>query len=1146
VTEERVSLENILMVTFSKPAAAEMRARLRQELLKLQGNRADDERLAQQVALLDTARISTLHSFCLQLAREHFHELGLDPQFSVLDEQQARPLQREALDALLERYYNGTDAESLAVQSLIRSVGRGSDTRIRKLILKLHAYSQSLPDPTCWLDDQKKQFEQTEPQEWRKLFVQAVAAWRDEWLGELKVVSGQTAALRFSLNALEKLPAQPTMSECANTLGEIALADVDENWPRGTKGKFRDPLKEFFDDAEFLGSLAPDANGNDPLAQDWEWSRGQMTALVSLVREFTAVLSARKRELGGLDFADLEQCALHLLRLPDIAAEWRARLEHVFVDEYQDINAAQDAILAALSRDGKGNRFLVGDVKQSIYRFRLANPKIFGDYATRWGKAGPNGKCIPLTENFRSRETLLNFVNPLFASLMREEVGGVNYEPLEFCVLKERDALAGKDGNSPAVEFHLIAKAEDQGAEDDSSERSDENVDTPDLLAVEREARLVARRLRELKATGHQIWDKEQKCFRPVKWNDMAVLMRSPSGRAEAFAMEFNKAGVPLSAARDGFFASLEVSDLLNLLRLLDNPLQDVPLLAVLRSPLVGMSLDELAEVRAGSRAKPFWTALVMSSKSNAQNAKAELFLSQFARWRELIRMSSLSECLDTVLMETHYEMFLLAVERGTERVANVRRLLDLARQFDPYKRQGLYRFLRFVRSQEDEEMDLQSASPPIEDAVRLISVHKSKGLEFSVVALAGLGTKFNERDLHEAVLLNEETGLCPKITPPGTQQSYPGLAHWLARRAEKRELRGEELRLLYVALTRGRDNLILIGTTNRKADAARWESKPEAAISTSEVVGARSPLDWLLAWLSRTTTNENWRGGRRGENRLLCWRIYDVNDDEFADVGTNSSRADGAADGADAPGAEAFQQLKERLEWKYQFVAATREAAKTSVSAIRRRAADEADDEAQHFFEARNGKPATGRAKAGKLSAVERGTAHHTFLQLVSLKRAAGEPDLRSEAGRLLQMGALTAEEVTALDFDGLLAFCQSDLGRKIRDQHPQQVHRELPFTARMSCEDFDAVNLSEGVNLPDDEFVVVQGYVDLAVIRPGEIWLVDFKTDEVSGRDLPAMVESYKPQLKLYALALGRIYHRPVTESWLHFLSLKKSMLV
>jgi ATP-dependent helicase/nuclease subunit A len=1146
VAEEGASLENILMVTFSKAAAAEMRARLRQGFLMLQADRPGDERLAQQIALLDTARISTLHGFCLQLAREHFHELRLDPQFSVLDEQQTRPLQREALEDLLETHYNGTDAQSLAVQSLIRSVGRGSDARIRKLILKLHAYSQSLRDPARWLDDQLRRFEQAAPHEWRELFVRAVAAWRDEWLGELKAVSGQTAALRFSLSALEKLPAQPTLSECANTLRKIALADVDKNWPRGTKGKFRDPLKEFFDDAEFLGSLAPDANGNDPLAQDWEWSRPQMLALVSLVREFTAAYSVKKREPGGLDFADLEQCALQLLRMPDIAAEWRARLEHVFVDEYQDINAAQDAILTALSRDGLGNRFLVGDVKQSIYRFRLANPKIFGDYAARWAKASANGKCIPLTENFRSRETLVNFVNPLFASLMREEAGGVNYEPLKFGAPEDHEASAAMDRHPSTVEFHLIARADDQSADDDSGEASDEKQDAPDLLAVEREARLVARRLRELKTTRHQIWDKEQRCFRPVLWNDMAVLMRSPSGRAEAFAMEFNKAGVPLSAARDGFFASLEVSDLLNLLRLLDNPLQDVPLLAVLRSPLVGMSLDELAEVRAGSRATPYWTALVMSSKSNVQNSKAELFLSQFARWRELIRLSSLSECLDAVLMETHYETFLLAGERGAERVTNVRRLLDLARQFDPYKRQGLYRFLRFVQSQEDEEMDLQSASPPIEDAVRLISVHKSKGLEFSVVALAGLGTKFNERDLREAVLLNEEMGLCSKITPPGAEQSYPGLAHWLARRAEKRELRGEELRLLYVALTRARDNLILIGTTNRKADAARWESRPEAAISTSEVVGARSHLDWLLAWLSRTTTNGNWKDGRRGENSLLGWRIYDVNDAEFAEVVSDSSRADRAADGADAPGVEAFQQLKERLEWKYQFVAATRKAAKTSVSAIRRRAADEADDEAQHFFEARTRKPATARAKTGKLSAVERGTAHHMFLQLVSLERTASEPDLRSEAGRLLQMGELTAEGVTALDFDGLLSFWQSDLGRKIRDQHPQQVHRELPFTARMSFEDLNAVNLSEGANLPDGEFVVVQGYVDLAVIRSDEIWLVDFKTDEVNGPELEAKRADYGRQLRLYALALGRIYQRPVTESWLHFLSPRKSVAV
>jgi ATP-dependent helicase/nuclease subunit A len=345
--------------------------------------------------------------------------------------------------------------------------------------------------------------------------------------------------------------------------------------------------------------LLPDAQGSDPLAQDWEWVRQHMAALVSLTREFTARFAAAKRELAGVDFADLEQCALQLLRNPAMANEWRARLAQVFVDEYQDINAAQDAIITALSRTGAAaNRFMVGDVKQSIYRFRLANPKIFGDYDKRWSRPDADGRRLPLTENFRSREALLTFVNLFFSAVMRPAVGGVPYEALQFGAPGARGALTQKPGDPPCVELHLIAKADDEnGADEPASESSEEKV-IPDLPAVQREARLLARRLRELKEKHHQIWDAERKAFRQVEWGDMAVLLRSPSGRAEAFAMEFSKAGVPLIAARDGFFASLEVSDLLNLLRLLDNPLQDVPLAAVLRSPLIRLTLDELAQVR--------------------------------------------------------------------------------------------------------------------------------------------------------------------------------------------------------------------------------------------------------------------------------------------------------------------------------------------------------------------------------------------------------------------------------------------------------------------------------------------------------------------------------------------------------------------
>ena len=1184
VAEERVSLENILMVTFTEAAAAEMRGRLREKLRARQAAQPDDEHLAEQLALLDTARISTLHSFCLQLAREHFHELGLDPQFSVLDEQQTRPLRREALDELLEKCYTGTDETSRAVQELVRAVGRGSDVSIRKLVLKLHAYAQSLPGPERWLDEQRKQFEQPEPVEWQALLLEAVAAWRDEGAEALEAFAKAAPAVKLCLHALQKTSSKPTLAEASETLHAVQAADADKNnWPRGTIGMVRDPLENFFDDAEFLTSLLPDGQGNDPLAQDWEWSRNHLVSLIALTRKFTKDFAERKRDLGGVDFADLEQCALRLFYDPTsgdlsaTASAWRARLEHVFVDEYQDINAAQDAILTALSRDGTGNRFMVGDVKQSIYRFRLANPKIFQRYASAWSheagrvtKTVLEGRTISLTENFRSRAALLDFINPLFAALMREEIGGVSYEPLEFGAPVKRPALAAKTGDSPCVELHLIARAAEETDDDENGETANDDKETPDLLAVEREARLVARQLRELKESGHQIWNDKEKGFADVKWSDMAVLLRSPSGRAEAFAMEFSKAGVPLAAARDGFFASLEVSDLLNLLKLLDNPLQDVPLLAALRSPLVGLSLDELAEVRASNSAKPFWTALArwredklrigcsvkqssaspqaLDATRNTQNEpselfrKVDLFFNQFTRWRELIRQTSLSQCLEAALVETHYEALLLAGERGVERVANVRRLLDLARQFDPYQRQGLYRFLRFVQAQEDEELDLEPASPATENAVKLLSIHKSKGLEFPVVVLAGLGTKFNEQDLHGPVLVRETFGLCPKITPPSADQSYPSLTHWLARRVERRELRGEELRLLYVALTRARDALILVGTTNQKVDTAKWESLPPDQVSTKEAVGARSHLDWLRMWLPRATSDRDWCDERSGANKLLRWQIHDEHDGCFDNLSPAKVEV-GDPDGI-VPKNEmdAVATLKAKLVWQYPFESATTRAAKTSVSELRRRAADESDEESTPMSWSRVRRPDSRirgqRQNAPILSAAERGTAHHTFLQFVELARTGSEAELRAEAERLRQAGGLSSEQLEALNFAALAGFWQSGTGKQIRDQ-AGCVRRELSLTARFAPSELDQITHPAGTATLDGEFVVVQGVADLVVLLPKEIWLLDFKTDEVTSDEVEAKKKFYAPQLKLYALALSQIYGKPVTNCWLHFLA-------
>jgi ATP-dependent helicase/nuclease subunit A len=1167
-----------------------MRGRLRAELLKRQITHPDDEWLAQQLALLDAAHICTLHSFCLQLAREHFHELGLDPQFNILDESQTRPLQRAALDDLFERHYADPAASSAAVRELIRTVGRGADGAIRKLVLKLHAFSQSLPDPAGWLATQTRRFATVEPTEWRHHFALAVGQLRDEWNVPLHEARHQTAALKLGAAALEALPAAPDFTAACDAIRAVAAADIAENWPRGTKGKFRDPLKSFFEEAAFLNALVP-TETSDPLAQDWSWARDSMTALLLLVREFAADIAARKREFGGVDFTDLEQCALRLLRNENIAAEWRARLAHIFVDEYQDINAAQDAILTTLSRKGAaGNRFLVGDVKQSIYRFRLANPHIFQSYETAWRasqipapasaslsssggeRAGvrghPSGLALSLTENFRSRQAILDFVNPLFAALMRPTIGGVSYEPLEFGAVEQRTALANIE---PRVEFHLIAKTDAaDGANGAEANGDDSETDSPDLLAVEREARLIAQRLRALHQSHHQIWDKEENRLRAVKWSDMAVLLRSPSGRAEAFAKEFSRAGIPLNAARDGFFTSLEVSDLLNLLRLLDNPLQDVPLAAVLRSPLVGLTLDELVAVRLTERRDLLWVALVRVPHGGKEiapelRAKIATFLEQFQRWRELARQTSLSQTLETALHDTHYEPLLRATPRGAERVANVRRLLDLARQFDPYQRQGLYRFLRFVRTQEDEELDLEPAAAPVTDAVRLLSIHRSKGLEFPVVALACLGTNFNEQDLGSAVLLNEQLGLGPKITPPGAEQSYASLTHRLARQIERRELRGEELRLLYVAMTRARDTLLLVGTTNTVVGKVRWPSSPAPALETKAVLAARSHLAWLQLWLPLATKESDWRDDQRGASRLLTWRIVTEADDCFRseprESATPSSPSLSPSDGeragvrgsppltgqASQLSPEVFNALKSRLDWSYPHIAATIEIAKTSVTALRRRAADESDDEAKPLFRSLPGllAPKPEAQAAGKLSAADIGIAHHTFLQHAAFDRTATEMDLRNEAQALFAAGLLTELQHQALNFGDLAAFWQSETGAQLRQAAPHTINREMEFTARLTGTELQQLPaLRAQSTLAPDDFVVVQGQVDLAVLWPEEIWLLDFKTDAVDESGLTAKVKQYTPQLEVYACALEKIYRRPVTNCWLHFLRARKTI--
>ncbi|MBI4660707.1 MAG: UvrD-helicase domain-containing protein [Verrucomicrobia bacterium] len=1158
------------------------------------------EHFEKQLALLDVAPISTLHSFCLRLVREHFYELGMDPEVTVLDETQTRPLIRQTFDAIFEGHYANETETAKAVQSLVRVQGHGADEGIRALVLRLHRYTQSLPNPEHWLLAQCTLFREPEPAQWRSWFLDAFLAWRNAWQPALESFTA-TLAVKLCRQALESVSAGGSFAEAAKTIRALRSADAaPENWPSGSKTTVRSQLKGFFADLEFLDSLLP-AGGKDPLQEDWQFVRPPMLALIELVREFSAEFGRAKRALGGVDFADLEQFALRLLQEPGtgeptpIARDWRERLEYIFVDEYQDINGAQDAILTALSRDGaQANRFLVGDVKQSIYRFRLANPSLFRGYEEKWRSGTAHARRISLADNFRSRGPMLDFVNSLFGSLLHPDIGGVDYEALNSGRIEEQRPLASGAEPEPDVEFHLIARGDDEATENEASdEDATGREDLADLRAAEREARLVALRLLELHRQGHEIWDQSEKKFRPAQWSDMAVLLRSPAGRAEAFAMEFHRVGVPLQAARRDFFQCLEVSDLLSLLKLIDNPLQDIPLLAVLRSPLVGLSVEELGEIRAHNREPSFWLTLKRFHREARRNGveqaaasaweKTDLFLRQFESWRELVRHTSLSNCLEAALAETHYDSLLLAGARGAQRLANVRRFVDLARQYDPYQRQGLFRFLRFIAAQEDSETDLEPASAPTENAVQLLSIHKSKGLEFPVVVVAGLGWRFNFRDLSEDVLLDEKYGLCPKVAPPEAEQRYPSLPHWLARQRQRGELLGEEMRLLYVALTRARDRLILTATTSSKGDpkwsvdvfrqgapnsvsaslrrcgtdrvetefgapikvTARASKAVEAlpGLSRQEILSARCCLDWMQAWLPQVARETDWRSDRDGRCRLLRWTIYSETDSRFL-VSADQASCESAAP-LDVPDESVLRPLRERLAWQYPFRAASEERAKTSVTQLRRRREDEEhESQTAPFLRGRAfaipSKPGT------SLNAADVGAAHHVFLEHVDLRLEPTLDSLRREADRLLEARLLTTEQRKALDLDSLAAFWNSDVGRKIRSTDESKVRRELPFTARLSPGALRAMGLPVSIGLEEDEWVVVQGVVDLAVILPGEIWLLDFKTDDLSVSALAAKAEQYRPQLQLYARALTQIYGRPVSECWLHFLKLRRTISV
>ena len=603
------SLDQLLMVTFTDAAAIEMRQRLQSSLEQRLRNDPENLILQEQLALVSAASIGTLHSFCLRLVREHYLELKIDPQAVVLEPVQAALLAREELDLLLEEVYSGNHAFSEGILTMARDYRRAGPEIIRSIILQIHRYVQSLPDPYGWLTEQVTSWQQKYPTHWESWLIEEFNVWRQAWLSSLQ--GHDCVVLQLCCQALTDI-GQTSRWDAIVRSAELIMG-YDTQWPKGHRTVFRPAFRQFFDDVRFFQNLKCSEQSN-PFVEDWEWTRKKMEALLRLTTVFGERYCERKRAMSVLEFSDLEQYALSLLwdrkqQTPtDIARQWRNRFAYLFVDEYQDINAAQDAILSALGREGdQANRFLVGDIKQSIYRFRLANPHIFQSYAASWSGKKQYHSVLSLQDNYRSHSTIIEFINQLFLQIMRKEIGGVAYGP-EICLHAVKSFPEHEiQNNLKRVEIQILSE---ESADNDHEESTPLDDESSLLSKAERQARFIAMYLKSLVQDRFEIWDDNAKMFRPVHWGDMVILLRSPHHQAEMYAKEFTRVKVPLLTAQGGFYSSLEISDLLNLLRIIDNPLQDIPLLSVLHSPMFGFTPDDLVIIRSACPEGNIWNAL--------------------------------------------------------------------------------------------------------------------------------------------------------------------------------------------------------------------------------------------------------------------------------------------------------------------------------------------------------------------------------------------------------------------------------------------------------------------------------------------------------------------------------------------------------
>ena len=1170
IIDEQMDIDKILVVTFTNAAASEMRERILEAIYKKLEENPENVHLQRQIILLNKASICTIHSFCLDVIHNHFYEIDLPSNFKIADTAEIDLLKQEVLDDLFEQKYTENDKDF--IELLENYTNYRGDEALQELVLKIYKFIQSSPFPIKWLQEklellkiEDKDISQTI---WGKLIIQTVEDDIQESIMQLEAIKSKMALYpemtKFYQKICEDLIILKDLQNY-NSWDELYIKLLNFNfskWPVDKKvtndlkedsKEIRDKVKKHIKEktAKLLSCSQEQA------VKDLKIITPTLEKLSNLVTEFTKNFAEKKKEKNCIDFNDIEHFALKILldennNPTEVAKKYKEKFEEIAIDEYQDSNLVQEAILTSIS---KGNNiFMVGDVKQSIYKFRQARPELFlqkyDEYKNKEEKTQEDNLKIQLFRNFRSRQNILNITNLVFESIMSKELGDINYNENEYLNYGANYPKPEEIKNYAGIaELDIIDLKEDESItafEGEEDEEEQERVED-DVL----EAKFVANKIQELLNSDYMVFDKKQG-YRKIRPKDIVILLRATSNLSPIYEKELSDLELPVFSDTSGtYLDTVEIQTILSVLKIIDNPLQDIPLVVVLRSSICNFTDNDLITIRLTDRNCNFYEALIKTRlicDGDLKN-KIESFLEKLEKWKSISQYMPLDEFIWQIYLDTGYYQYVGLLPNGAMRQANLKTLFEKAKQYEKASFKGLFNFIQFIDKLKKQNGDLASAKliGENEDVIRIMSIHKSKGLEFPVVFLCNSHKKFNMQDLNDNILLHQDIGFGPTIMDTARKIKYSSIAKDAIKLKMKQETLSEEQRILYVALTRAKEKLYITG---RSKDFTKYVQDKNKVLEMYEsenikldaklMKKANSYLDWIMyVYLFNQGRTITLKGEQYKLSDIITLNVSNKKDllktlakeEVVEQIDLKEKIGQILKNKSDEENKKSEQALKELLEWKYDYIVDTTLPTKSSVTKIKQEKIKlEEILKGIESEEVEYKKSYTPKfmQEDKKISNAEKGTLVHLCIQRLDEKKDYELKDIQNMILNLVEKEIITQNEADAIDVNLIYQYTKSQLFEELRQA--KEVHKEQPFYINIPAKDV----VSEAENSKKN--ILVQGIIDLYYIDKNDnLVLIDFKTDYISNEPnaKEKILDKYKVQLEIYKTALEQALGRKVNKT-------------